>query len=123
MLRGFHTKQWLFPSEAVVHSVPIHCLHNHFQQIVIVIKVIATKYAGYLRGSRVMLRSLALRLNSKRQQSQLHGFCFPLRIHCKATGTGNMVWRICSICSPQPDRYVVSETYTGLAHIEKQVHS
>lgn len=64
VLRGFHTKQWLFPSEAVVHSVQIHCLHNYFQQIVIVMKVIATKYSGYLRGSRVMLPSLALRLNS-----------------------------------------------------------
>lgn len=47
---GFRIKQWLQPSEAVLHSVLIHCLHIHFQQSVIVRKVISTKFAGYLGG-------------------------------------------------------------------------
>lgn len=61
---GFHIKQWLQPSQAaVVHSVLIHCLRIHFQQSVIVIKVISTKFAGYLRGGRVWVHTIALRLN------------------------------------------------------------
>lgn len=51
---GFCIKRWLQPLRAaVVHSVLIHCLHIHFQQSVIVIKLISAKFAGYLRGSSV----------------------------------------------------------------------